>query len=82
MHRLERCPNDNHNRSKVTVRCCPNCGGIVNAGIPIGRCLEQTHATARRARSTYCVSCGDRLARKVRCAATDGRAAGRCLTDA
>jgi len=64
MHRRNGCANDNHNRSNVTVRCCPNCGRTVNAGIPIGRCLEARHATARRARSTYCVNCGDRLARE------------------
>ncbi len=62
MRRLDRCANDNHNRSNVTVRCCPNCGSTVNADIPIGRCLEERHATARRAGSTYCVNCGDRLA--------------------
>ena len=64
MPRPDRCANDNHNRSIVTVRCCPNCGSTVNAGIPIGRCLEERHATARRAGSTYCVNCGDRLARQ------------------
>lgn len=64
MRRLDRCPNDNHARANVTVRCCPNCGRIVNARIPIGRCLAERHATARRTGSTYCIRCGERLARE------------------
>jgi len=64
MIRQERCANDNHTRMNVTVRCCRSCGRIVNAAIPIGRCLQERHATALRAGSTYCVNCGDLLARE------------------
>jgi hypothetical protein len=46
----------------VTVRCCPNCGRIVNASIPIGRCLAERHATARRSGYSYCMNCGAKLA--------------------
>lgn len=58
------CANDNHGRSVVTVRCCPRCGGIVNASIAGRRCSEEKHARARRVGSTFCVNCGDRLARE------------------
>lgn len=59
--RQERCANDNHRRTVVTVRCCPNCGGIVNRRIPAKLCAEQEHARARRARSTFCARCGEQL---------------------
>ena len=64
MQRSERCANDNHSRSNVTVRCCPNCGRIVNARIPAGRCLVERHAAARRVGSSYCAHCGERIARE------------------
>lgn len=57
----ERCVNANHARSLVTVRHCPNCGGVVNASIAVRGCGEQKHAAMRRARSVFCVDCGDRL---------------------
>jgi rRNA maturation protein Nop10 len=55
------CANDNHGRPVVTVRCCPNCGGVVNARIPARTCPEQEHAQARRAQRTFCVNCGEQL---------------------
>jgi len=58
MARGERCPNDNHGRSIVTVRFCSNCGKILNGKIPIGRCSEEQHAKRRRTRDAYCVDCG------------------------
>lgn len=57
----EHCKNDNHGRAVVTVRCCPNCGGIVNAKIPIRSCPEEEHAQARRAQRAFCVNCGEQL---------------------
>ena len=58
MVRRERCLNDNHRRSIVTVRFCPQCGEIVNGKIPIGTCSEEQHAKRRRARYAYCTDCG------------------------
>ena len=57
----ERCPNDNHGRAVVTVRCCPNCGKVLNEKIPAGRCSPERHASRRREQHSYCVDCGDRL---------------------
>lgn len=59
----ERCPNDNHGRMVVRVRCCPNCGAVVNANIAPKNCRAESHSTMRRARNTYCVDCGGRLTR-------------------
>ncbi len=64
MIQRERCPNDNHGRSVVTVRFCPNCGEIVNGKIPARTCSELEHAKRRRAQNTYCLDCGERLARE------------------
>lgn len=60
----ERCPNDNHGRAIVTVRFCPNCGQVVNGKIPAKTCSDEDHAKRRRARDTYCLDCGERLARE------------------
>jgi rRNA maturation protein Nop10 len=57
----EYCANDNHGRAVVTVRCCPNCGVIVNARIPARMCPKEEHALARRARRAFCVNCGEAL---------------------
>ena len=60
----QRCPNDNHGRAVVTVRCCPNCGDIVNAKIPIRVCPEQEHMGARRRQHAFCMNCGEQLLEK------------------
>ena len=54
----KRCPNDNHGRMVVTVRCCPNCGQVVNPNIHPRNCPQESHARMRRSRSTYCMDCG------------------------
>ena len=59
------CNNDNHGRSVVTIRFCPNCGAVVNEKIFARGCLPEKHARMRRARSTYCVDCGEGLAQKA-----------------
>jgi len=59
--RTQHCANDNHGRSVVTIRVCPNCGVVLNANIAAVRCPEHSHARARRSRNTFCVDCGDRL---------------------
>ena len=61
MLQRERCPNDNHGRSVVTVRYCPNCGETVNEKIPVGTCSEESHLRSRRAQYTYCMDCGAEL---------------------
>jgi hypothetical protein len=57
----KRCDNDNHGRSVVTVRFCASCGAVVNGSISASRCPDEEHARMRRARSTYCIGCGERL---------------------
>jgi hypothetical protein len=57
----QRCPNDNHGRSVVTIRCCPNCGAVVNGKILARSCAPETHASLRRSRNAFCLHCGDRL---------------------
>jgi hypothetical protein len=56
-----RCANDNHGRAVVTVRFCASCGVVVNEKIVAGSCVAEKHARMRRARSTYCVDCGEGL---------------------
>jgi hypothetical protein len=60
----DRCPNDNHGRSVVTVRFCPNCGVVVNKSILAKGCDPEKHARRRRVRNTYCVDCGQGLAQE------------------
>jgi hypothetical protein len=58
----ERCPNDNHGRSVVTVRFCSHCGELVNGVIRTRICASESHAQMRRSQYAYCVHCGERLA--------------------
>ncbi len=58
MMHVKRCPNDNHGRMVVTVRCCPSCGEIVNAKIVARKCLADAHARMRRSRHPFCMDCG------------------------
>ena len=58
MMQSKRCPNDNHGRMVVTVRCCPNCGEVVNANIAARKCVADSHAKMRRSRHSYCMDCG------------------------
>ncbi len=55
------CLNMNHRRRDSPVAFCPNCGEVVNAGIPPRICSEQSHAKQRRERNRYCVDCGEQL---------------------
>ena len=55
------CPNLNHRHTHAPVRCCPNCGHVVNQNIPIKNCSEEIHAKRRMDRSTFCVDCGEQI---------------------
>ena len=55
------CPNLNHRRTDAPVRCCPNCGHVVNERIPIKNCSEETHAKRRMEHSTFWVDCGEQI---------------------
>lgn len=57
----KRCANDNHGRTMVTIRFCPNCGVAVNRNIRATGCPEEKHARSRRDRNTFCVDCGKEL---------------------
>jgi predicted RNA-binding Zn-ribbon protein involved in translation (DUF1610 family) len=59
--RLTACSNMNHRRSDAPVSHCPQCGEVVNAGIPARRCDDAKHAAARRRQSEFCVDCGEHL---------------------
>ena len=56
-----KCPNLNHRRANPPVRFCPDCGEVVNEGIPIRKCNEEVHAKRRRKRDNYCLYCGEQL---------------------
>lgn len=58
---LKSCANENHRRAVAPVRCCPNCGGIVNERIPARRCPDPEHVKARLARLVFCVNCGKQV---------------------
>jgi len=55
------CENMNHRRRDAPVSHCPQCGGVVNAGLPPTRCDGSKHALARRQGRTFCVDCGTQL---------------------
>ena len=57
------CGNMNHRRRNAPVRCCPQCGEVVNQEIPAARCSEERHAKQKRTRNTFCVDCGEQLIR-------------------
>ena len=59
------CPNLNHRRSDAPVRCCPGCGGVVNAKVSPIRCASARHDDQRRGGSVFCFNCGERLIRSV-----------------
>ena len=46
------CPNMNHRRRDSPVAFCPNCGEVVNPGIPPRSCSEESHAKQRREETT------------------------------
>jgi rRNA maturation protein Nop10 len=56
-----RCPNFNHSRTNAPVRCCPQCGKVVNENIPIKNCTQDEHAKSRRERDKFCLYCGEQL---------------------
>jgi len=55
------CTNLNHRRTESPVRCCPQCGAVVNGRIATRRCSEGNHARSRRNQNLFCVDCGDML---------------------
>jgi len=55
------CQNMNHRRLDAPVAFCPDCGEVVNAGIPAKNCSDETHAKRRKGRSHYCIDCGKQL---------------------
>lgn len=59
--RPEPCLNLNHRKTNAPVRCCPNCGAVVNDKIPIKQCSEQVHANRKMQQSKFCVDCGEQL---------------------
>ena len=50
--RQQRCANDNHGRSVVTIRFCPTCGVVVNENVLARGCTEVSHARMRRRETT------------------------------
>ena len=61
MMSVKPCPNFNHRETNPPVRCCPNCGKVVNEKIRAKQCSEQSRARARMDGSKFCVDCGERL---------------------
>ena len=55
------CNNLNHRRRDAPVRCCPNCGAVVNAKMAAAKCPPVRHADRRKSGSSFCVDCGDQL---------------------
>jgi len=62
MTQQRRCPNDNHGRMVIRVRCCPTCGQLLNAKIAAIQCPQDSHARKRRDRNLFCMDCGTSLA--------------------
>ena len=60
------CRNMNHRRRDSRVAFCPDCGEVVNPGIPPRSCSEESHAKQRRGRSHYCVDCREQFIRERR----------------
>jgi hypothetical protein len=58
----QRCSNDIHGRSVITIRFCASCGVLVNGVIRPKRCPADSHAQMRRTQNTYCIDCGERIA--------------------
>jgi hypothetical protein len=65
MLQRQKCANDNHGRSIVTVRFCAWCGQLVNGAIAARQCSELAHASRRRSGNMHCVDCGELLRRGV-----------------
>jgi hypothetical protein len=55
------CENMNHRRRDAPVSHCPECGGVVNAGLAPKQCDGSKHAVARQQGRTFCVDCGTQL---------------------
>lgn len=55
------CENMNHRRPDSPVPYCPQCGGVVNRGLPPRVCSPEQHALSRRQGSVFCVGCGAQL---------------------
>jgi hypothetical protein len=55
------CENMHHRGTNAPIRCCPQCGNVVNAAIRAHTCNESQHAAARRHQSVFCVHCGTQL---------------------
>jgi ribosomal protein L34E len=55
------CENMNHRRANSPVPHCPQCGEVVNGGLPRSECADQQHAVSRRQGSVFCVRCGTQL---------------------
>lgn len=62
----DRCMNNNHSRSNVPVRFCPDCGEVVGKSVAVKTCSSETHARRRKDRNKYCVDCGGTLAGTTR----------------
>jgi hypothetical protein len=58
---INTCENMNHRRRDAPVSHCPQCGGVVNAGLAPTHCDGSKHAVARRQGRTFCVDCGTQL---------------------
>jgi hypothetical protein len=55
------CESMHHRRRDAPVSHCPQCGGVVNAGLAPTQCDGSKHAVARRQGRTLSVDCGTQL---------------------